>query len=160
MALGTPQVLPRIIVPVLITNNSPTVKEFHSIDTARDYPMIIRRDAIATRSPWRRHPVSIRFNLNSRVFATCLLMNSIVFYLFVKNQRDYSQETALIAEVETSYTFSLGVFILGMHRSGTSMLSGLLVKGFGYEIGGDELPAQEDVSDDVASLICVHLHLV
>jgi hypothetical protein len=29
-----------------------------------------------------------------------------------------------------------GFMVLGMHRSGTSMLSGLLVKGFGYETGG------------------------
>ena len=29
-----------------------------------------------------------------------------------------------------------GFVVLGMHRSGTSMLSGLLVKGFGYETGG------------------------
>ena len=31
---------------------------------------------------------------------------------------------------------SPGFIVLGMHRSGTSMLSGLLVKGFGYETGG------------------------
>merc|ERR1712084_132883 len=29
-----------------------------------------------------------------------------------------------------------GVIVLGMHRSGTSMLSGLLVKGLGYKTGG------------------------
>ncbi|KAL7551873.1 LOW QUALITY PROTEIN: hypothetical protein ACHAWF_016686, partial [Thalassiosira exigua] len=29
-----------------------------------------------------------------------------------------------------------GFVVLGMHRSGTSMLSGLLLKGFGYETGG------------------------
>ena len=29
-----------------------------------------------------------------------------------------------------------GVIVLGMHRSGTSMLSGVLVEGFGYEAGG------------------------
>jgi hypothetical protein len=29
-----------------------------------------------------------------------------------------------------------GFMVLGMHRSGTSMLSGLLVQGFGYETGG------------------------
>ena len=29
-----------------------------------------------------------------------------------------------------------GFMVLGMHRSGTSLLSGLLVKGFGYETGG------------------------
>lgn len=30
----------------------------------------------------------------------------------------------------------IGVIVLGMHRSGTSMLSGLLVKGLGYQTGG------------------------
>lgn len=30
----------------------------------------------------------------------------------------------------------LGVVVLGMHRSGTSMLSGLMVTGFGYNVGG------------------------
>jgi len=29
-----------------------------------------------------------------------------------------------------------GIVVLGMHRSGTSMLSGLLVNGFGYNVGG------------------------
>ena len=29
-----------------------------------------------------------------------------------------------------------GVIVLGMHRSGTSMLSGILAEGFGYETGG------------------------
>jgi hypothetical protein len=34
-----------------------------------------------------------------------------------------------------------GFMVLGMHRSGTSMLSGLLVKGFGYETGGPLISA-------------------
>lgn len=33
-----------------------------------------------------------------------------------------------------------GFFILGMHRSGTSMLSGLLIEGFGYHTGEPLLP--------------------
>lgn len=37
-----------------------------------------------------------------------------------------------------------GFMILGMHRSGTSMLSGLLVKGFGYETGGPLIGASFD----------------
>ncbi|KAL3801620.1 hypothetical protein HJC23_013125 [Cyclotella cryptica] len=37
-----------------------------------------------------------------------------------------------------------GVFLLGMHRSSTSVLSGLLVQGFGYEVGGPSLPPAED----------------
>ncbi|KAL7536042.1 hypothetical protein ACHAWF_005350, partial [Thalassiosira exigua] len=37
-----------------------------------------------------------------------------------------------------------GFVVLGMHRSGTSMLSGLLVKGFGYETGGPLIGASFD----------------
>ncbi|KAL3801205.1 hypothetical protein HJC23_012605 [Cyclotella cryptica] len=37
-----------------------------------------------------------------------------------------------------------GFMVLGMHRSGTSMLSGLLVKGFGYETGGPLIGAAFD----------------
>lgn len=32
-----------------------------------------------------------------------------------------------------------GFIVLGMHRSGTSMLSGLLVEGFGYDTGGVDM---------------------
>ncbi len=38
-----------------------------------------------------------------------------------------------------------GFVVLGMHRSGTSMLSGLLVKGFGYETGGPLIGASVSV---------------
>lgn len=38
----------------------------------------------------------------------------------------------------------LGFMVLGMHRSGTSMLSGLLVQGFGYETGGPLIGAAFD----------------
>ena len=37
-----------------------------------------------------------------------------------------------------------GFAVLGMHRSGTSMLSGLLVNGFGYEVGGPLIGAHFD----------------
>mmetsp|Transcript_19718 Transcript_19718/g.29899 ORF Transcript_19718/g.29899 Transcript_19718/m.29899 type:complete len:459 (-) Transcript_19718:173-1549(-) len=37
-----------------------------------------------------------------------------------------------------------GLIMLGMHRSGTSMLSGLLVKGFGYSVGGPLIGAAFD----------------
>ncbi|KAL7536060.1 hypothetical protein ACHAXR_006885, partial [Thalassiosira sp. AJA248-18] len=37
-----------------------------------------------------------------------------------------------------------GFMVLGMHRSGTSLLSGLLVKGFGYETGGPLIGASFD----------------
>jgi hypothetical protein len=37
-----------------------------------------------------------------------------------------------------------GVIVLGMHRSGTSMLSGLLVNGIGYKVGGPLIGAAFD----------------
>jgi hypothetical protein len=37
-----------------------------------------------------------------------------------------------------------GVIVLGMHRSGTSMLSGLLVNGIGYNVGGPLIGAAFD----------------
>lgn len=37
-----------------------------------------------------------------------------------------------------------GVAVLGMHRSGTSMLAGLLVKGFGYEVGSPLFPPRRE----------------
>lgn len=46
-----------------------------------------------------------------------------------------------------------GFMVLGMHRSGTSMLSGLLVKGFGYETGGPLIGAA--VSKSCLYLYCL-----
>jgi hypothetical protein len=46
-------------------------------------------------------------------------------------------------EVDTS-TPRHGVIVLGMHRSGTSMLSGLLSTGLGYSVGGPLLGARFD----------------
>lgn len=45
---------------------------------------------------------------------------------------------------DVKYTKTPGFIVLGMHRSGTSMLSGLLVKGFGYEPGGPLIGASFD----------------
>ena len=45
---------------------------------------------------------------------------------------------------DVKYTKTPGFMVLGMHRSGTSMLSGLLVKGFGYEPGGPLIGASFD----------------
>lgn len=42
-------------------------------------------------------------------------------------------------KVSTSQLPTIGFVILGMHRSGTSMLSGLLVKVFGYKIGEPQI---------------------
>jgi hypothetical protein len=48
---------------------------------------------------------------------------------------------AVLAETENE---TPGVIVLGMHRSGTSMLSGLLVNGIGYSVGGPLIGAAFD----------------
>ena len=51
---------------------------------------------------------------------------------FIENHRPDVQQ----ADAHANSGKTPGFMVLGMHRSGTSMLSGLLVKGFGYETGG------------------------
>jgi hypothetical protein len=50
-----------------------------------------------------------------------------------------------------------GFFVLGMHRSGTSMLSGLLVTGLGYEVGGPLIGSKFDNEKGFFELIDVVL---
>jgi len=62
--------------------------------------------------------------------------------------------TSFAGFLHAAYTFVItikenegktpGVFVLGMHRSGTSMLSGLLVEGFRYDMGDDILKPSFD----------------
>lgn len=47
-----------------------------------------------------------------------------------------------------------GFIVLGMHRSGTSMLSGLLVEGFGYETGGPLIMPNFDNEKVRSTFIC------
>lgn len=57
--------------------------------------------------------------------------------------KEFVQDTNVVATKiianemgQTKNKITPGFVVLGMHRSGTSMLAGLLVKGFGYETGG------------------------
>ena len=52
-----------------------------------------------------------------------------------------NQEHSVVVNSTHSNKTRHGVVILGMHRSGTSMLSGLLVTGCGYNVGGPLLSA-------------------
>ena len=62
--------------------------------------------------------------------------------------------TSFAGFLHAAYTFVItikenegktpGVLVLGMHRSGTSMLSGLLVEGFRYDMGDDILKPSFD----------------
>jgi hypothetical protein len=51
-----------------------------------------------------------------------------------------------LAPVKTSSGEPTGFVVLGMHRSGTSMLAGLLVTGLGYKTGGPLIGGAFDVS--------------
>jgi hypothetical protein len=55
--------------------------------------------------------------------------------LSADEDKDDASSTSLSTEKATPGKRN-GFIVLGMHRSGTSMLSGLLVKGMGYETGG------------------------
>lgn len=59
-----------------------------------------------------------------------------------RNEQAASQAVANAAVVPPGKR--TGFFILGMHRSGTSMLSGLLVTGLGYEVGGPLIGSKFD----------------
>jgi len=75
-------------------------------------------------------------------FLPCLLLLStyvVLVHRFFENYHNYLHSTHTTLLPDTP-----GIIILGMHRSSTSMLSGLLVKGFGYELGGPALPAADD----------------
>jgi len=63
--------------------------------------------------------------------------------------KEFVMENNILSNVHAGHPGEMrapmpGVVVLGMHRSGTSMLSGLLVKGFGYETGGPLIGASFD----------------
>ncbi len=81
---------------------------------------------------------------NRLLVAICLLRyrsKSITLFLLSATSLSFYLHAAHVAN-----TISIanegktpGFMVLGMHRSGTSMLSGLLVKGFGYDTGGIDM---------------------
>lgn len=75
-----------------------------------------------------------------------LLNEAIAEYAVLRAKKHGNHEAALKMERKqaTVTTDTPGVIVLGMHRSGTSMLSGLLVNGIGYNVGGPLIGAAFD----------------
>lgn len=74
------------------------------------------------------------------------LLNEAIADYKVLRAKKHELHAALKMErkqVDSSFETS-GVVVLGMHRSGTSMLSGLLVQGVGYNVGGPLIGAAFD----------------
>ena len=65
----------------------------------------------------------------------------------LRKQKQQTQSDSSNAAIQKPYDKTKqrnGFIVLGMHRSGTSLLSGLLVKGLGYNIGGPLIGAAFD----------------
>lgn len=73
---------------------------------------------------------SNRPTLNCLVVFTTLYLTATSFFSVQNSFGNASNSNIQGNDLDT-----LGFIVLGMHRSGTSMLSGLLVKGFGYDTG-------------------------
>lgn len=92
--------------------------------------------------------------------AAALSSSMIIVHPFLRRRRAFlpwflllSMYTLLVWRFFDDYIYNInneppprtpGIIILGMHRSSTSMLSGLLIQGLGYNIGGPSLPAAAD----------------
>lgn len=73
----------------------------------------------------------LRYRRNFIVIMFLFLATNIYFYLHTYH---VAKLISIANEGKTP-----GIIVLGMHRSGTSMLSGLLVEGFGYDTGGVDM---------------------
>mmetsp|Transcript_8561 Transcript_8561/g.14221 ORF Transcript_8561/g.14221 Transcript_8561/m.14221 type:complete len:478 (+) Transcript_8561:104-1537(+) len=80
-----------------------------------------------------------------------LLNEAIAEYAVMRAQKHDSRRGATLqmerkeaAAAMSADTTTAGVIVLGMHRSGTSMLAGLLVNGIGYNVGGPLIGAAFD----------------
>ena len=77
-----------------------------------------------------------------------LLIEAAAEFALVKAKKRNSAPASAAIQMQTRETHvdpeTPGVIVLGMHRSGTSMLSGLLVNGIGYKVGGPLIGAAFD----------------
>jgi hypothetical protein len=86
--------------------------------------------------------IMVRFfgRMNNTTSARCLAVIAVVAVLqfFAIDRQNKHASRSLLGENVYARNSGMrpGVIVLGMHRSGTSMLSGILVEGFGYETGG------------------------
>jgi hypothetical protein len=72
------------------------------------------------------------------VLLRCFRKTNVVFLLSATSFTFYFRAAYnLVNTILENQGKTPGTIVLGMHRSGTSMLSGLLVKGFGYDMGQD-----------------------
>lgn len=87
------------------------------------------------RSPERRNrrPTPLVIMRCFRKTNVVLLLSAISFTFYFRAA--YNLVNTIIENKEKTP----GFMVLGMHRSGTSMLSGLLVEGFGYDVGEDTM---------------------
>lgn len=77
-----------------------------------------------------------------------LLIEAAAEFSLLKAKKRDAAPLSSVIELRTKETRidpeTPGVIVLGMHRSGTSMLSGLLVNGIGYKVGGPLIGAAYD----------------
>ena len=97
----------------------------------RASPVTLEEDAVEVERRNRKRFTSILLRYLRKSTAVILLCaTSFAGFL-------HAEYTFVITIKENEGKTSPGVFVLGMHRSGTSMLSGLLVEGFRYDMGDD-----------------------
>ena len=89
-------------------------------------------DDTSTERRNRRPPALVIFR--------CFRKTNVVFFLSAISFTFYVRAAYnLINTIIENKGKTPGFMVLGMHRSGTSMLSGLLVEGFGYDVGEDTM---------------------
>ena len=91
-----------------------------------------------------QHSTAQIMRRNCLSVAICLLRyrsKSITLFLLSATSLSFYLHTAHVANMISiaNEGKTPGFMVLGMHRSGTSMLSGLLVEGFGYDTGGADM---------------------
>ena len=69
----------------------------------------------------------------------CYRKSAVLFLLSAMSVYFYLYAASIASTVIANEGKTPGFMVLGMHRSGTSMLSGLLVEGFGYDTGGADM---------------------
>ncbi|KAL3811904.1 hypothetical protein ACHAXA_001429 [Cyclostephanos tholiformis] len=79
------------------------------------------------------------------VLMRCFRKTNFVFFLSAISFTFYFRAAYnLVNTIIENQDKTPGFMVLGMHRSGTSMLSGLLVEGFGYDMGQDKMKPSFD----------------
>lgn len=83
-------------------------------------------------------------------FFLAITASLLLLYTFLNgpertvNSDEYSSLVSAPSPTEQNVTRSTGVIVLGMHRSGTSLLTGLLALVYGYSTGDNLIPAKRN----------------